>query len=284
MNNKSIPKSLTVRAFGTERFIIIIKTPGSRNKVMQIMLHKRDGSIFVNFPYYRFKQGLVSLVTFPANISLPTSLSLEPGGKVTSHLVKFTHHVDGHAHFSQDGRVLTVVKKHSIPLAVAEGHIFTAQLQGMSDYEVADPKQDFGYSLKKTFFEFNFTEKEPEAIKILGYWYSLSSLVSRFRGQVPDTIGPTLPCVTDSNKKSVAVLVENPYLKTKEKYLLMIMCEAMPMLDKDSISALTFIGGFDPPKIVHDQTRDTTFLAISYPAHNYSELKQRIGSIDFLRL
>jgi hypothetical protein len=233
MNNmsiKSIPKSLTVKAFRTERFIIITKTPRSRNKVMQIMLHKRDGSIFVNFPYYKYKQGLVSLVTLPANISLPTNLSLEPGGKVTSHLVKFTHHVDGNAHFSQDGRVLTVVKKHSIPLALAEGHIFTAHLQGMSDYAVADPKRDFGYSLRKTFFEFNFTEKEPEAVKILGYWYSLSSLVTRFRGQVGDTIGPTLPCVKDSNRKFIAVLVQNPYLKTKEKYLLMIICEAVPML------------------------------------------------------
>ncbi len=68
-----------------------------------------------------------------------------------------------------------------------------------------------------------------------------------------------------------------------EQYILMLACEGIPRLDKESPTALTFIGGFDAPNIVNNLKMDTTFLAISYPAKNYSELRDRVGSIDFAR-
>ena len=152
MNQEISTTSSFPKCFLTERFIVVIKTAQSRNKVMQIMFSKKDGSVFINFPYYKFSQGLVSLVTFSGNIKLPTSLNLVPGGKVTSHLVKYSHHPDGRAHFSQDGRVRTKVKKKAIALFKAEGHIFTAQLQGMNDFVATNSKKDVGSTLKRTAF------------------------------------------------------------------------------------------------------------------------------------
>ncbi len=176
----------------------------------------------------------------------------------------------------------TKIKKASIPLSEADGHIFTAQLQGMTDYEIADPKKDFGYTRKRTSFEFNFENQEPESIKILGHWYSLNSLVNRFEGSFSNVVGPIVPCMT-GKKKYVGVLIQNPYIKSKEKYLLMIICEAIPRLVKDSKSALTFIGGFDLPDIANNTKIATKFLALSYPVNDFTDLEKRIGSIDYKR-
>jgi len=268
------------KCFLTERFIVVIKTAQSRNKVMQIMFSKKDGSVFINFPYYKFSQGLVSLVTFSGNIKLPTSLNLVPGGKVTSHLVKYSHHPDGRAHFSQDGRVRTKVKKKAIALFKAEGHIFTAQLQGMNDFEATNSKKDVGSTLKRTAFEFKFAYTDPEAIKIVGRWYSRANLLTRLQGEVK---GPVVPCITDAGKRYLGVLIANPYLETAKEYALLLTCEAIPALTQDEESALTFIAGFDSPEIVNNTQIDTTFLALSYPVKDFSALERRIGTTDFIR-
>jgi hypothetical protein len=57
--------------------------------------------------------------------------------RVTSHKVKFTHPPDGHCHFSQDGKVKTVVRNDSARLDLDLGHIFSVDVQGIEELEVA---------------------------------------------------------------------------------------------------------------------------------------------------
>src|SRR5437667_2768383 len=99
--------------FRSERFVISVECGVLRRKVFQCQFAKRDGSLFVNFPYFKHSQGVVSLVGWPGGYA-STTLSLEPGGRVSSHLVKYAHHPNGRAHFSQDGRVLTLIKKNAV--------------------------------------------------------------------------------------------------------------------------------------------------------------------------
>src|SRR5712691_4530164 len=94
----------------SERFVISIECGERRHKVFQCQFAKRDGSVFISFPYFRHSEGLVSLASWPAG-EVSSVVSLELGGRVSSHLVKYSHHPDGRAHFSQDGKVLTVIKK-----------------------------------------------------------------------------------------------------------------------------------------------------------------------------
>ena len=75
----------------------------SRHNILQIGFLK-DGSLVVHFPYFKHTRGLLSVVSVPQMRT--ADVSLEPGGKCTSHLVKYTHHVDGEAHFSQDKKSL----------------------------------------------------------------------------------------------------------------------------------------------------------------------------------
>jgi hypothetical protein len=48
--------------------------------------------------------------------------------------VKYAHHRDGEAHFSQTGRVYTHVRKRSVPLNEQIGHLWTIQLQGLNGF------------------------------------------------------------------------------------------------------------------------------------------------------
>jgi hypothetical protein len=69
-------------------------------------------------------------------------VNIECGGKVTSHLVKYSHHPDGRAHFSQDGKILTAIKRQSIALDRQNGHMFTLYIQGLHALDVARTAKD----------------------------------------------------------------------------------------------------------------------------------------------
>jgi hypothetical protein len=43
-----------------------------------------------------------------------------------------------------------------------------------------------------------------------------------------------------------------------------------------------FMGGFDPSSKITNSNRPTRFLAFLYPADDYDELKQRLGSVDYI--
>lgn len=136
-------------SLSSERFIVCIKVMGKTYKMFQIIFSKNDGSVFINFPYYKHSNGLVSIVTLRSGIKYPTSAELKTGGKITSHLVKYTHHPDGNAHFSQDRKVLTKIKKASVPLKNIHGHFFTIMLQGVRDYDETKSISEYFYSKKK---------------------------------------------------------------------------------------------------------------------------------------
>ena len=71
-------------------------------------------------------------------------------------------------------------------------------------------------------------------------------------------------------------------LAVSEQYCLLVTCEAIPRLDADRPSTLTFVGGFDRPEVALDHGKDTAFLALAYPtAEDHLQLIKTIGSVDF---
>jgi hypothetical protein len=99
-----------VDAIRAERVVCAVRAGQLRVKAFQVVFHK-DGSFFISFPYFRHRTGILSISSIPANGLRESQVNLEHGGKVTSHLVKYSHHVDGRAHFSQDGKVFTAIKR-----------------------------------------------------------------------------------------------------------------------------------------------------------------------------
>src|SRR5436853_6424490 len=102
-------QAANVTAFRSERIILTVKRDERRHKVVQIIFG-RDGSLFVNFPYFRHRTGILAAATIPGNGQKTSEVSLQIGGKIASHLVKYSHHPDVRALFSQDRKVHTANK------------------------------------------------------------------------------------------------------------------------------------------------------------------------------
>ena len=83
-----------------EVFDIVANTYNSLRRIAKIKFDI-DGSIYVFFPGFIHTEGIVCRAVLRGGTVAQTSLDLKDGGKVTSHLVKYAHHSDGEAHFSQ---------------------------------------------------------------------------------------------------------------------------------------------------------------------------------------
>jgi hypothetical protein len=119
-----------IDAIRAERVVCIIRVGELRVKAFQVFFGK-DGSLFVTFPYFRHRVGLLCSAFLPAAGTREVQVDLANGGKVASHLVKYSHHPDGRAHFSQTGKIITAIERQSIALDTQHGHMFSLMIQGL---------------------------------------------------------------------------------------------------------------------------------------------------------
>jgi hypothetical protein len=261
-----------VEAIRCGHVVCIIKAGNLRVKAFQVMF-REDGSLFINFPYFRHRIGILSASSIPANGQRQSDVNLEHGGKVTSNLVKYSHHPDGRAHFSQDGKIYTAVKRQSIPLDKQEGHIFSLSIQGLNALKRADPIKDVITSTKRALIE--FAMESPEAVKFVGRWYD----VNKLRCSNPNaTIGPVVPTLDPDGASNSAIFVAGPYANTT--HVLAISCIPIAKLGA-APEIFVFCGGFDPREVMTDPTKEAGFLAFVYPVEEAERLGQRIGSVDY---
>ena len=267
---------MEVQAFRSKTVVLAIKVNGSRHKILQI-LWGNDGSLYVTFPYFDHSEGILAIVTFPPTQAV-SSLSLEEAGKVSSHLVKYAHHQSGQAHFSQDGKIKTEIKKPSVALAKQQGHIFTVLVKGMKSFKTAHEHKDSGTSPKRTTINFEIPQAGADSFRIVGRWYWIEDLEAEPR---PPVVGPIIR--TRRRQDGVeqdAFIVASPNQDTR--HVLLLTCEVDERIT-DEPKALAFYGGFDPPDVVNDYTKPSKFLAFIYPVTDAETLRARIGSVDFSR-
>lgn len=101
-------------------FDIVVKNFNSLRRVAKVMFN-HDGSLYVFFPGFVSTEGIVCRALLRGNQAAQTKFDLTENGHVTSHLVKYSHHPDGEVHFSQDGKVKTVIRRKSVPLSEQRG-------------------------------------------------------------------------------------------------------------------------------------------------------------------
>ncbi len=266
---------MNVNAIRSERIIVTIQVGAERHKAFQLFFG-RDRSLYVDFPYFRHREGILSVAKVLAGQTM-SQVSLAEGGKVASHRVKYSHHPDGRAHFSQDGKVLTEIRRQAVALDRQCGHIFSVLIQGLKGFDKADDKKDFGSSTRRTAITFQVPcPLEPGAIKLVGYWYNVSSLPLGIK--LLPSIGPKFPA--EDSRQQNGFLVASPY--NNPEHVLLIKSYPIPRLGEQR-ELLCFYGGFDPRELFDDLTKEAGFLAFSYPASDVENLKKRIGTIDFDR-
>lgn len=130
------------------RFVVLFRAEGSYRKLFSIQFERRDNGLgyYVHLPYFAHTRGILSTISI--NGAGPRRYSLRPTGTTTTEKLKYTHHPDGEAHFSQDGKVYTRVRTQTTPLHHYEQHLFTVNFWGVEHFELAqakdlkDPKPD----------------------------------------------------------------------------------------------------------------------------------------------
>lgn len=262
-------------AFESQRYVVSVRNNNTLYKIFDIVFNqnrKRQASIIVSFPYVSNSQGLLSVVTFPKNNRTMDKISLEPGGKVTSHRIKYSHWSDGAVHFSQDGKIFSLKKDASDPLTSGIGHIFSVHIKDYKSFPKLNTKKEL--SSKKVDLDFEIKEDDKDSIKFVAWWYNEKTLHP-----------PRAEYTRIYNFKQDEGIVSTCFaLKSPAGSLLnncvLMLCGRIEHLTDDIGSHLVFIGGFDKKVIAKDLTQDLKFLALMYPAQNYEELKNKLGSVD----
>ena len=265
----------TVAAVRSHRVVCVVKVSQLRAKTFQIGFEK-DGSLFIHFPYFQHRTGILSSSEIPATGERKADVNIEHGGKVTSHRVKYSHHPDGRAHFSQDGKIFTAIKRQSISLDTQNGHMFTLYIQGLHALDVAKRVKDAeGISINRSVINFQI-EPTAEAIKFVGRWLDINKL----RVSEPNaTVGPRHTMVDPDGVRTDAILVASPHANAK--HVLAITCVAIPRLGPDP-EIFLFHGGFDAPETMTDPAKEAGFLAFLYPLSEAASVRERIGSVDYV--
>ncbi|MDA8259927.1 MAG: hypothetical protein M0Z99_30535 [Betaproteobacteria bacterium] len=249
-------------------FDIVAKASGVLRRLAKVKFN-RDGSIYVFFPGFVRTDGIVCRARMRGGQTVQTKLDLTENGRVTAHLVKYAHHPDGEAHFSQDRKVKTEVRRKSVPLLEQRGHLFTIQVQNIESFRILPvPRKE------------QLTLELPEnvrALKITAWRHPFSDL------KLPEGVVPTgtpKGIQTSDGVTRVGLFVAPPEGEPFDDVVLFLAIEEIPWLSEDKAPQLIFVGGFDHTSIALNHSVETEFLAFAYPCSDFDGLKKRIGCID----
>ncbi|EKE13629.1 MAG: hypothetical protein ACD_12C00887G0011 [uncultured bacterium] len=261
----------------SKRFTISVKHKDVFYKVLNLVFYQNKNtnkeSIIISFPYHSNSKGLLSSITFPRNKKTVKKLSFIPGGKVTSHKIKYSYWEDGNTHFSQDGKIYTFKNKYlSDTLDNSIGHIFTIQFKGLKGFKI---KEDIKkYTTKEIDLDIDLQNEAEDSIKITGWWYN-SLVVHPQR----EEFKKVYILKQDEGFSSLCFPLEAP-VGSQLSGKILFLCVRKEFMTKEKGTHLLFIGGFDKKIISNNINNDLHFLGMLYPARNYNDLKNKIGSVD----
>jgi hypothetical protein len=199
-------------------------------------------------------------VQVDANKTYPSDLTVGDGFSVSTHYVKYSHHPSGLAQFSLSGKIRSSVRKTSVPLSDASGHLFTFMVQGLDKFEVKGPEEK-GKS-KRGLVEFGLDCDESQSLKFVGHYYSESEFAARatFNSDMPWLMG-----VTPDGRRVMSLGLATTYFHNGERRYLLLSAERVPQITKSQEVFMWFMAGFDPPDIALDHSVPTSFLMFIYP-------------------
>lgn len=199
-------------------------------------------------------------VQLDANADYSAGLIVGDGFSVSTHYVKYSHHPSGLAQFSLSGKVKSVVRKASVPLSNASGHIFTFMVQGLDRFDVRKP--DEKGTLKRGLVEFGLDCDPSQSLKFVGHYYSQRELAARavFNSDTPWLMG-----VTPDGRRVMSLALATTYFHNGERRFLMLSAEVVPRITESQEVFISFMGGFDPNDVVDNHGVPTSFLMFIYP-------------------
>jgi hypothetical protein len=267
-----------INPFWAKRFTVCARIGKNCYKLFQVLFPNDKDVVYINFPYFPISEGIAAVATLHGNGRSNQQLELNREGRLTSHLVKYTHPADGMAHFSQDGKVRSELRKQSVPLADLDGHMFSAHFSGITQFTKLDGPYP---SLNRTTnggIVLNL-DQDPGWIKVMGFWHTRQQAARQFQNYaVNGVIGPM---IGDDLGYSTAFL--GPWNKgSGGNAILVLQSQTLPNFDPGNSPMQLFIGGFDTDYKVNDLFQDSSVLTFKYPAVDFESLKATMESIDYM--
>ena len=248
----------------------------------QLSFTKKDGSIFVQSPYFRDKDGIATVVRLQDDRTAPRTIEFLKEGKVTSHLVKYSHHPDGRVHFSQDGRVRTEIGRTAeFPLNGPIGKLFQIHAfypeRGFSAFDSSKMKTERPHLI------FNYPARTPEAIRITGTWRRKNDVAGWSR-PAGTPLGPRARLRrVGSAETTCAFLIGQPEEFPLQEHILVVSCDAVSLPVGLTESTLLILAGSDADEVENlgDVARPSEYLAAMYPVGDREILEPVVGTIDY---
>lgn len=266
-----------IKLLAAERATVAVGTSDLLHQICQIGF-QRDGSISVQCPYFPGHQGILSSPSQDPDATGPITYNLREAGKLTSHLVKLNHHPDGNVHFSQDGKILTLVRRKTFDLSTTIGHVFQLHTYFPDAFEPLKQTK-----AGRAYLPFVFQPNLPKAVTVWGEWRRRRDMEANLQPS-GGIAGP----LTDIQNRKTGVVSKVFFLGQPAGFafpdnLLLIGVHSTQELSTVVEPTMILVGGFDPHEVKQPgiPSRQTGLLCWLYPHRPTEESRQLLGSVDF---
>jgi hypothetical protein len=256
-----------LRYFAAANTVVSVRTPFARVKICRIAFGKRDGSVYVAFPYLREKSGLLAGVEIDPEARTPHTFDLGRDGVRVSTDVKFSHHTSGVVQFSKTGGPTGLPRRASFPLTGPIGMLFQLHaywLHGFTWQDAANPR-DF-------LLPYEFREEHPLGIRLEGRWLRKRDIREHgfwVPGARGDHTGPTTESIhRPTGTRENVVFVGQPRGFPLREHVLVLTVAPVPVPQGADHPTMVFFGGFDQHELTpaHPTADIRGCLAFMYPA------------------
>ncbi len=263
--------------YDANRYVIAANLQKNKVKLFQINFSKKDGSLFLMFPYLKGCPCRIGEIRLQKGIAVFENIRVGDNFPVSSHQVKYAHHTSGQAHFSLTGKVRNEIKTRSVALSETYGHIFTAVFQGLQSFDQLEAHKPATKS--RGVVPFPFDAKPVECVKIVGFIYSESELVKRAFFDKPGS--PWFKMISPNGQVKVGIVLNTTITHNGEKRYLLLAAsrESRQITNKDR--GIIFTGGFDSEDHVNDYSKESSLLMMFVnDSANFAEIAKEFGTID----
>lgn len=275
-NKEFVEKIGRLRVIAARCATITVENQARHLQVCQITFEK-SGSIFVQCPYFPGRNGILASPSQDHEADGPITYDLTEGGRLTSHLVKLSHHPDGSAHFSQDGKILTVVRRRAFPLATSIGPLFYLHIFHPTGFKAVKKAKR-----ARAYLPFEFPGELPQAITVFAEWRRRRAMEANL--DIPN--GTAGPVTQITNRKTGATsnvfFLMQPVGFALRDHLLIVGVEPTHPLPEITEPTMILLGGFDSHEVAEpgQKARHTGLLAWKYPNEPLEHVRNLLGSVD----
>lgn len=263
-----------MRYFAAKRTTVLVGggLPPAFRKVCQITFHR--GSIFVQFTYFGDTTGLAAVLRPIRQPDGQWMMDIGASGQVAPALVKYSHPPDGNAHFSQDGKVVSVLRRQSFPLTTGQGHLFQLDAIHPTTFEALNPGQERANRLYAPFY---FADRVPDSIGLAAMCWPFTRLIDLIPpgGQ----LGPLETMVHYRTGRNFRAFYVAPPEPAPPTHVLLVNVGPTPLPAGAREPVLIFQGGWDVD--VEAKIEPGECLAFMYPITEAAGWEQHRGSIAY---